>query len=89
MDVKIIEAAALKWAIDNKRKFPHLTIPEFVAGAKWALMQIEPVCNGAASLIEDLQAENSKLLEMLGIARQASPSKLPGGNSCTNQTNKP
>lgn len=41
IDTKKIEAAAHKWAIDNKRKFPHLTIPEFMAGAMWAIAEIE------------------------------------------------
>lgn len=41
IDIKKIEAAAQKWAIDNKRKFPHLTIPEFTAGALWAIKEIE------------------------------------------------
>jgi len=48
MDIKRIEAAAQKWAIDNKRKFPHLTIQEFIAGALWALSQVEATENTEA-----------------------------------------
>lgn len=65
-----IAAAANKWAVDTKKKFPHLSEPEFKAGAEWALKQVEPICGDAAEIIEKLQTENVKLRELLEIVRR-------------------
>lgn len=63
-----IKFAAQKWAIDTNKKFPHLSEPEFIAGAKWALSEVDPLCNSAAEIVEKLQAENVKLREVLEIS---------------------
>lgn len=36
-----INLAAQKWAIDTKKKFPHLSEPEFIAGAEWAITEMQ------------------------------------------------
>ena len=41
IDKSKIKFAARKWAIDTKKKFPHLSEPEFIAGAEWAIAEIE------------------------------------------------
>lgn len=61
IDKNKIKSAAQKWAIDTKKKFPHLSEPEFIAGAEWAFGQIDPLCGDAAQIIEKLQVENAKL----------------------------
>lgn len=70
IDKNKIKFAAQKWAIDTQKKFPHLSEPEFIAGAEWALIQVDPLCNDGANLIEKLQSENAKLKELIEIARR-------------------
>lgn len=70
IDQSKIQRAAQKWAIDTKKKFPHLSQPEFIAGAEWALKQVDPLCNDGAELIEKLQAENEKLKELVEIVQR-------------------
>jgi len=70
IDKNKIKLAAQKWAIDTKKKFPHLSEPEFMAGAEWALSQVDQLCNDGVNLIEKLQSENVKLKEVLEIARR-------------------
>lgn len=40
-----IALAAQKWAVDTKKKFPHLSEPEFIAGAEWAFSKVDPRCD--------------------------------------------
>lgn len=82
IDQNKIEIAAKKWAIDTKKKFPHLSEPEFIAGANWALNQVDPICNEAANLLEKLQSENAKLMEELEIARRYAVVEYSESESC-------
>ena len=68
-DVKL---AAKKWAIDTKKKFPHLSEPEFIAGAKWAINKLDPLCMEGAQLIEKLLAENERLRTVIVAALSVS-----------------
>jgi hypothetical protein len=49
LDKNKIEFAAQKWAMDNGKKFPHLSVPEFIAGAMWAIQEIEREAQNPAS----------------------------------------
>lgn len=82
IDQNKIKLAAQKWAIDTKKKFPHLSEPQFIAGAEWALSQVDPLCNDGANLIEKLQSENAKLKEVLEIARRYAKVEYSTSASC-------
>lgn len=69
IDKKNIKSAAQKWAIDTKKKFPHLSEPEFIAGAEWALEQVDPLCNDGANLIEKTQGEIIKIIDTLNASK--------------------
>lgn len=67
-----IKLAAQKWAIDEKKKWPHLSAPEFIAGAKWAKEILERRIDELADetdtqrkVIEQLRSENERLLDVI------------------------
>ena len=82
IDKNKITLAAQKWAIDTKKNFPHLSEPEFIAGAEWAFEQVDPLCNDGAEIIEKLQSENAKLKEVLEIARRYAVVEYGESASC-------
>jgi len=69
IDKNKIKLAAQKWQVGNRQKKHDLSDAGFIAGAYWALSQLDELCNDAANVVEQLQLENARLKDEIASAR--------------------